>query len=91
MLKVTGNIITTDVLTLKNLMADAIKIATDGILEKKPFLSKNEAYELYGRRVVDKWISSGLLKLHKDLGSNKIRISRTEIATIASASNRVSV
>ena len=91
MLKITGNIVTADLLTLKNLIVDAAKIVADDILEKRPFISKNEAYAQYGRRVVDKWISSGILKLHKDSGSNKIRISRMEIAAIASASNRVTV
>lgn len=57
----------------------------------KPFISKAEAYRKYGRSVVDRWISEGLISLIKDgPDSSKIRIERSQIEQVAISSNRIS-
>lgn len=90
-----NNIITMERLELVNLLADAIAIGGKKVLietmQLKPYLSKSEAYKQYGRRLVDRWIKEGLIKLIKDGDSNhSIRIDRLQIESVASASNRVS-
>ncbi len=44
------------------------------------FLSKREAYRIYGQSTVNKWIKSGLISASKTGESNsKCRLSRTEL------------
>ena len=90
-----NNTVSMELLELKNLLADAVAIGGRMIqIETKqisPYISKNEAYKLYNRRVVDRWIREGLVKEIKDGDSNhKIRIDRIQIESVAAASNRVS-
>jgi len=82
-------------LELKNLLADAVAIGCRKVqietMQISPYISKNEAYKRYSRRLVDRWIREGAIKQIKDGDSNyKIRINRLEIEQAASASNRVS-
>jgi len=82
-------------LELVNLMADAFAIGAKKVLietmQLKPYLSKSEAYKLYGRRLVDRWLREGIVKQIKDGDSNhSIRIDRLQLESVASASNRVS-
>lgn len=56
----------------------------------KPYISKSEAYKMYGRANVDRWVQEGLVNLIKDEDHGaKIRISRIEIEATAKASNRI--
>lgn len=57
----------------------------------KPFISKSEAYRMYGRGKVDKWISEGHLSIGQDeVGtSSKMRINRNEIEALAQADDLV--
>lgn len=80
-----------DYRTAKFLQA-AAELGAKSALEKtgaiKPYLSKNEAYRLYGRGKVDKWIEDGVLKIRQDGAANsKIRISRAEIEALAESEN----
>jgi isopenicillin N synthase-like dioxygenase len=50
---------------------------------KKSF-SKSEAYKLYGRSTVDRWLTEGLIQI-----SNK-KIDRQKLEAIAAKSNRIS-
>jgi len=80
-----------------DLLANAVQIGfkkgmmvgTVSEVKLKPYLSKTEAYELYGRRNVDFWLKKNLVKEIKD-GDNtaKIRIDRIELEIVAATSNR---
>lgn len=50
----------------------------------RPFLTKAEAYRLYGRSDVDRWIAEGLLH-----PNTRKLIDREKLAQVAAASNRV--
>ncbi len=57
----------------------------------KPYLSLNEAYKMYGRRTVERWIAEGLIEIQKDgTRTSKCRILREQIELVASQSNRAS-
>jgi hypothetical protein len=52
----------------------------------KPYLKKSEAYRLYGRKNVERWIESGLLKPRKDGDySAAWRLERMELEAICKA------
>jgi hypothetical protein len=79
--------------TLRALLADAAELGATAALCKigslKPFLSKQEAYKLYGRANVDRWIMEGHVVANKDGDhSAKCRIDRVQIETIAKSSKR---
>ena len=60
-------------------------------IKLKPYISKREAYKLYGRAIVDRWIKEGLIKEIKDgENSSTVRIDRIQIEIIAKSSNRSS-
>lgn len=46
-------------------------------------MTKAEAYRLYGRSQVDRWITEGLLSTHQK------RIDREKLEAIAASSNRI--
>jgi hypothetical protein len=52
----------------------------------KPYLKKKEAYRLYGRKKIERWIDDGLITIRKD-GDHSAgwRIDRLELALIAKA------
>lgn len=59
--------------------------------ELKPYISLNQAYKMYGRKTVARWISEGLIEIQKDgTGTSKCRVSRKDIELVASRSNRIS-
>jgi len=84
---------------LKDLLADAVEIGfkkglmTGSVSETKlkPYISKKQASNLYGRAIVDRWIKEGLVKEIKDGdNSSTIRIDRIQLEIIAKSSNRSS-
>ncbi|WP_214228597.1 hypothetical protein [Pedobacter sp. B4-66] len=84
-----------DLYKLEGLLQDAAnlgatKALTDaGVL--KPYLSKAEAYRIYSRRLIDRWLKENLLIPEKDGdGGAKIRLSRVRLEVLARTSNRVS-
>jgi len=50
---------------LRRLLTDAVELGAKKALQEagilKPYLKKSEAYRLYGRGVVDRWIEEGLI------------------------------
>lgn len=76
------------------MLADAAEMGANLALTKAGLLgatiSKSEAYRMYKRGKVDKWLREGLLTPHKDVGvrSAKWRIDRNEIEAIAKSDNR---
>lgn len=80
---------------LTALLADAAELGANAVLAKhgvlKPYLSKSDAYRIYGETNVDRWIAERLITARKDGGhSAKWRIDRQEIEAVAKASNRPS-
>ena len=84
---------------LKDLLADAVEIGfkkglmtgTFSETKLKPYISKKQAYKLYGRVIVDRWIKEGLVKEIKDCENTAtIRIDRIQIEIIAISCNRSS-
>jgi len=79
---------------LQSMLADAAEIGANIALTKAGLLgatiSKSQAYRMYKRGKVDKWIRDGVLEVHKDVGasSSKWRIDRAQIEAIAKSDNR---
>lgn len=78
---------------LQNLLTTASTLAVKRVLLElglvKTFLSKTEAYKLYGRGTVERWISEGLIKPHKDgSDSSKVRLERMRLEALSASSNR---
>lgn len=77
--------------TLAKMLRSIAKLTATEMLTQtgglKPYISKAEAYEKYGRGTVDKWIREGYLTLRQDeIGtSTKMRIDRGEIEALADA------
>lgn len=77
---------------LKMLLADAMEIGMKkamvetGVL--KPYMSKNEAYRVYGRGIVDRWLREDLIKPIKDGACAKARLSRMDLEILSKCSNR---
>lgn len=60
------------------------KLALSKTGKIKPYLSKNEAFRLFGRKNVERWINDGLVTPRKDGGySANWRIDRFELEAIA--------
>lgn len=75
---------------LEKLMEFAVEIGvlaaycSDGSV--RPYLKKSEAFELYGRKNVEKWIEEGLVSIQKDGDySASLRINRLEIEIVSKA------
>ncbi|WP_316786573.1 hypothetical protein [Pedobacter frigiditerrae] len=52
-------------------------------------ISKAEAYRLYGRGSVDRWISEGLIKPSATIGKNPSKcLDREKVEAVAASSNR---
>jgi hypothetical protein len=78
---------------LRNLLMDAAELGAKKALinagKLKPYLKKSEAYRLYGRSVIDRWIEERLITPRKDGDySATWRIDRIELEAVAKASNR---
>lgn len=55
----------------------------------KPFLKKAEAFKLYGRSTVERWIKEGLIKPSKDGGqTTTTRLDKMRLALLSKTSNR---
>lgn len=75
---------------LEKFMQDVTELAAITTLVKtgllKPYLKKSEAFNIYGRRNVDRWLASGLLMPRKDGNHSAAwRLDRVELETIAKA------
>lgn len=65
-----------------------LQLARDGA-QPSNLLTKQEAYRIYGRSVVDRWLSEGLIKCTTNGKSNKPLMERNVLAAVAAASNRI--
>lgn len=85
--------ITISLTELRALLIDAREIAANNALSGagllKPFLNKSEAFKSYGRSDVERWLKEGLLHpVRNSSGKVKWRFNRTELDSVARASNR---
>lgn len=85
--------ITLETHQLKNLMSDAAELGADKALVEsgvlKPFLTQTEAWKIYGRGTVDRWIKEGLIIPQKDGGKNAmVRLDRMTLKALSKTSNR---
>ena len=77
----------------RNALIDAAEVgATKALMDVgalKPYLKLREAQRLYGKAVVNRWISEGLITTIKDgERTASVRIDRLEIQTVAKTCNR---
>lgn len=80
---------------LQELLTEAAELGAKAALAQsghlKPMISKSEAYRIYKRGKVDRWIREGLVVPVKDgINSSTMRIDRIQIDTVAKTSNRIS-
>jgi hypothetical protein len=80
---------------LTSLLQDAAELGATAALSKygliKPYMTKTNARDSYGRGIVDRWIKEGLVTPRKDGNhSASWRIERAEIEAVAKANNRSS-
>jgi hypothetical protein len=80
---------------LRAMLQDAAELGSMAVLVRhglvKSYISKQDAYNMYGRRIVDRWILEKLITPLKDgQTSSKWRINSLQIESIAKASNRPS-
>lgn len=78
---------------LANLLTEAAELGALKALAAagtiKPYLNKSEAFRLYGRANVSRWILEGLLTPRKDGNDSAAwRLDRVELEAVAKASNR---
>jgi len=79
---------------LKAIIEDATETATIrtlcavGLL--KPDMTKAEAYRIYGRAQVDRWITEGLIEPVQDGVKTKIRLDRIKLESLRKSANRMS-
>jgi hypothetical protein len=78
---------------LMGMLKDAAELGAQIALAKsgsiKPYISKREAYRIYGRGTVERWIKEELISPLKDGNdTSKIRIDRAQIESVSKAYNR---
>lgn len=94
-MKYRGDIIELHTLELKNIVSSSVALGIKQFLQDYKdlprYMSKNQAYTRYGRRVIDRWIKEGLVTEIKDGDrQHKIRLDSLELEKLAAFSNRTS-
>jgi len=85
--------LTLDINQLNKMLTDASELAAEKVIIKmglgKPFISQNQAWKVYGRRTVERWIEEGLIEPTKDgTSTSNIRLDRMQLETLSKTSNR---
>lgn len=80
---------------IRRIMADSMELGVKKTLVElgllTPYLTKQQAYKMYGRALVDRWIKEKLVTKVKDgTNTSSIRLSRMELEMVAKTSNRMS-
>ncbi len=78
---------------LAELLTEAAEMGAKKALSEagiiKPYLKKSEAFKLYGRSTVERWIKEQLITARKDGNDSAAwRLDRIELEAVAKASNR---
>ena len=78
---------------LAELLRNAAEKGTaNAIKEEHPVsdrLTKANAYRLYGRCNVDRWLREGLISTQRSTDTSQIFLDRSKLETIADSSNRI--
>lgn len=87
--------LTLTAIELRRLMTESMDLGAKRTLVElgliSPYLTKSQAYKIYGRAQVDRWIENGLITLIKDgTNTSKYRISRIDLELVSKTSNRTS-
>lgn len=87
----TGVILQVDIPQLQSLIAEATQTAVTEALVSAglltDYISKSEAYRLYGRGTVDSWIAAGYVQAYYDDSRAKYRIRRAQLTDVAKRCN----
>ncbi len=76
--------------TLRDSVEAGVNNAISATGELPDLLSKAQAYSLYGRSNVDRWIDEGLINAsHSKGNSSKQFIDRIKLEQVAASSNRI--
>jgi hypothetical protein len=80
-----------DLKELRQLLADAAELGAKMALiesgQERGYLKQSEAFRVYGRATVERWIREGVLKPIKDgQGSSTVRLDKMELAQLAKTS-----
>ncbi len=86
---------TLDARQIRILMQDSMELGVKKTLVElgllTPYLSKQQAYKMYGRAQVDRWLKEKLIGKIKDgTNTSSMRLSRMELEMVAKTSNRMS-
>lgn len=78
---------------LVNLLKTAAEQGVSNALAEsglQDWLTKADAYRIYGRGNVDRWVSEGLISSHPcEGGTSRKCLDRKELETVAASSNRI--
>ncbi|WP_199120331.1 hypothetical protein [Pedobacter sp. ASV28] len=79
---------------LFNLLKDATEQGANKALGKSRYfqeqhICKAEAYRLFGRGNIDRWIIEGLISLSKSQSGSRLCLDRKKLEAIAASSNRI--
>lgn len=78
---------------LATLLKNAAEQGTaNAIKEERPVpdqLTKANAYRLYGRSNVDRWLHEGLISAQQPTDTSQIFLDRSELEAVAASSNRI--
>ncbi|NGF58253.1 hypothetical protein G5B00_17250 [Parapedobacter sp. SGR-10] len=78
---------------LATLLKNAAEQGTaNAIKQERPVpdqLTKADAYRLYGRSNVDRWLREGLILAQQPTDTSQIFLDRSELEVVAASSNRI--
>jgi hypothetical protein len=79
--------ITLDKYQLMDIISEAVRLGVETALVQsgllKPYLTQTTAYEMYGRKTVEKWIKEGRITAHKSGDRNsKVQLDRLALQTL---------
>jgi len=78
---------------LATLLKNAAEQGTaNAIKEERPVpdqLTKADAYRLYGRSNVDRWLREGLISKQPTADTSQIFLDRSELEAVAASNNRI--
>ncbi|WP_295675919.1 hypothetical protein [uncultured Mucilaginibacter sp.] len=86
--------VTLELYELSNLLTDAAELGAKQMSIAAgltpPFYSASQAYKLYGRKLVERWVEENLIKPCKDGDRNhNLRYDSLRLEALAKSSNRI--
>jgi hypothetical protein len=79
--------VTLDKYQLMDIISGAVQLGVETALVQsgllKPYLTQTSAYEMYGRKTVERWIKDGRITAHKSGNRNsKVQLDRLALQTL---------